>query len=54
MNEENQMKIEEIRLWLEAGKLILRDCIDIYYEVEEHLERRIQEFEENRDEQRGS
>ena len=47
-------KIHEIRLWLEIGKVLLKESLDLYQEIEDHLEYKIKEYEDKKDEQRGS
>jgi hypothetical protein len=41
---EKQLHVEAIDLWLRIGVEILRDIPEIYEEVEQHLNRRIEEI----------
>ncbi len=41
---EKQLKVEAIDLWLRIGVEILRDLPEVYEEVEQHLNRKIEEI----------
>lgn len=41
---ERQLQIEAIDLWLRIGIEVLRDIPEVYEEVEQHLNRKIEEI----------
>lgn len=41
---EKQLKIEAIDLWLRIGVEVLRDLPEVYEEVEQHLNKKIEEI----------
>ena len=41
---EKQLKVEAIDLWLRIGIEVLRDLPEVYEEVEQHLNKKIEEI----------
>ena len=41
---EKQLKVEAIDLWLRIGVEVLRDLPEVYEEVEQHLNKKIEEI----------
>lgn len=42
---EKELKIEAIDLWLRIGVEVLRDLPEVYEEVEQHLNKKIEEIQ---------